>query len=1103
MDIESRAKSSNTTHTKAFKHGDALPVHESDCHRPSVGTTITVYDLFYNLPVRKKCTNEALEFEKVRHRMQSIALMHPNISFTLRNEVNGQTAIQTHKTNSIVTVFGHLFGLAKSRHLSEVSPETKDKYKIDGYIGKEGNINKSLQFIYVNKRLVLKTRLHKLINSLLSKSLKKQGTPKTSPEYLSGSPSKQREFNGMYVLNIVCPLDEYDITFDPKKTLIEFKNWDTLLTYLEETVMLFLKRENLISLSESPGNSQSECTTHNFSNSGSPSESTKLTERRDLDDTGSSLETSKNSGESSEVRNYGKDITTTNTLNVLHSVTIHRKTKEVKQTDEESIDTQSSEQGETKCHSSTSRENTSPNQPCVTVDTVCSDNNSVSPSEVDACDIPDVSESVDEISKEREDASKSDSQKWCGSASYHAAVEPNGEDEDSENPVISLPNSEASSESFGGFFKQRNHVTISRQKTPLLKGLTPLMRLREKMKRKDVNDHEPSCKKLAKPKIKPIDLQGLQDIRAKLSKFLHSSVDSPLTLVEHKAGSPQNQDPDIDISYKQYCDTVDNPKNVGNNCDSDEALLDDLDKIRKKLIKKREATENISECSSAKLSCTGDVSGTVERAGGTADGDSIADDKSEENPHSHFSELHRGNKNFDNGSKDKSIDEKLNLHSIVLLPDAKQVTKSNRSTEFVANQNTHSGLSQAQASSRMSNTMPKKRRFLTSESLLFSVNSCHNSDNTQAASGDNELCNYDKSQFKSRCDDEKHGNINKHPSTRQFNKVRDGSSVLQAHSSLRRCHTLSSNSVDGLDSSSSLSVQELIQNTGNLLNAAPPILLPVVESKNSEHNMDTVCEHYTENSSSKNFSVLEDPKKHDSIDILTFSSKSCDINYRLYNEVNDECDKKLVCDRTYTVQAEDSQTSNVDKGRQTLVTVDQTSDCDIVDQNVAITSYQVQILSKHSTSGQDDIVEEIVQQENMLDDSGVSEVALCIANTTNPSGHDLSPPTQCASIDMLGFDESGISSSHDLSLNQTAESLPTELSGITTTALDYNAEQLMTSDDWTHLPGLETSCGDLASTLSQSEAECLTAKEGAEQFSTPEVSTYTPVMFLSIICGCG
>lgn len=247
VEILSKKNTTMKTFVKMFQNGKALNVCEADLTRPSVGTTVTVYNLFSQFPVRRKSMDPRLEFEKVRQRVEALSLMHPSISFSLRNDVSGAMVLQLPKTKDICSRFCQIYGLGKSQKLREIHFKYKE-FEFSGYISSEAHYNKNMQFLFVNRRLVLRTKLHKLIDFLLRKESiicrPKNGSASrqmnSSPRHRSAS-----ELHGIYVINVQCQFCEYDVCMEPAKTLIEFQDWDTLLVCIQEGVKRFLKQEKL------------------------------------------------------------------------------------------------------------------------------------------------------------------------------------------------------------------------------------------------------------------------------------------------------------------------------------------------------------------------------------------------------------------------------------------------------------------------------------------------------------------------------------------------------------------------------------------------------------------------------------------------------------------------------------------------------------------------------------------------------------------------------------------------------------------------------------------------------------------------------------------
>lgn len=253
VELCSRHRLSQNTYSKVFHNGKAMPVTASKSHRPSVGTTVSVHDFFYNMPVRKKGISAALELEQVKRVVESIALINPSVSFSVRNDVTGECVLQTHKTDSVMNRFGLFFGRDKTSALKDVSL-SQASFGLSGFISTEGHHNKSLQFIYVNGRIVRKTPLHLHINNMLANSLLTRKLSRVAESSLRKeqeganevlSPNRIQDVFGVYVLHLKCSRSEYDICLEPAKTLIEFKDWDRIKSVVEELVQHFLFKNNL------------------------------------------------------------------------------------------------------------------------------------------------------------------------------------------------------------------------------------------------------------------------------------------------------------------------------------------------------------------------------------------------------------------------------------------------------------------------------------------------------------------------------------------------------------------------------------------------------------------------------------------------------------------------------------------------------------------------------------------------------------------------------------------------------------------------------------------------------------------------------------------
>ncbi|XP_069049264.1 DNA mismatch repair protein Mlh3 isoform X2 [Lepisosteus oculatus] len=248
LEVSSRTPESVKTFVKVFKNGRGLDVSEAATTRPAAGTTVVACDVFHNLPVRRKRLDPVLECERIRQRIEAVSLMHPSVSFSLRNDSTGCTVLQLSKSRATYYRFTQIHGLGRAQKLGEIS-HCHNQFEMSGHIGREGHYNNSMQFLYVNSRLVLRTRIHKLLNFLLKKvrvASRQNSIPVVSIAVHSPKQRGGSELHGVYVINIKCHYSEYDVCMEPAKTLIEFRDWDGVLLCVEEGVKKFLVKENLV-----------------------------------------------------------------------------------------------------------------------------------------------------------------------------------------------------------------------------------------------------------------------------------------------------------------------------------------------------------------------------------------------------------------------------------------------------------------------------------------------------------------------------------------------------------------------------------------------------------------------------------------------------------------------------------------------------------------------------------------------------------------------------------------------------------------------------------------------------------------------------------------
>lgn len=94
--------------------------------------------------------------------------------------------------------------------------------------------SRRLQFVFVNKRYIVKSEIRRYLNLLLSIGFREAET-KHQLRLVSSNKS-----NTVFILNISCPKDEYEITFQPVKRRVDFKNrWKVEYCLVELTKKFF------------------------------------------------------------------------------------------------------------------------------------------------------------------------------------------------------------------------------------------------------------------------------------------------------------------------------------------------------------------------------------------------------------------------------------------------------------------------------------------------------------------------------------------------------------------------------------------------------------------------------------------------------------------------------------------------------------------------------------------------------------------------------------------------------------------------------------------------------------------------------------------------
>ena len=180
------------------------------------GTTISVKNLFYNIPARRNfLKSNTVETRHIIDEFHRVALAHPQIEFIMLN--NGAPVFNL-PSSKIRQRIVNIFGAKTNEKLVPVSEET-DIVKVDGFVVKPQFAKKSRgeQFFFVNNRFIKSPYLHYAILSAFE-GLIKEGT------------------HPGYFLFLEVDTKSIDINIHPTKTEIKFDDEHSIYAMLRASV---------------------------------------------------------------------------------------------------------------------------------------------------------------------------------------------------------------------------------------------------------------------------------------------------------------------------------------------------------------------------------------------------------------------------------------------------------------------------------------------------------------------------------------------------------------------------------------------------------------------------------------------------------------------------------------------------------------------------------------------------------------------------------------------------------------------------------------------------------------------------------------------------
>ena len=225
--IISISKVTCITRTKDFENGTKVECENSEVKTTptgcAIGTIMEIKDLFYNIPARLKFLRSSkTEFSYIQELIQTIAIIHPDVAFTLKNE--DKVALETNGLNDVLSTVKEVYSKDAVNYLKEVyKTDEISNLKISGYVSTPDYTRSSKKgyFTYVNSRPVKCAVIHKAIDMAYKFLLEKNKYP-------------------FVILNLEIQPQDVDVNVHPTKKEVRYKNTNQIFSFVMSAVKMAL-----------------------------------------------------------------------------------------------------------------------------------------------------------------------------------------------------------------------------------------------------------------------------------------------------------------------------------------------------------------------------------------------------------------------------------------------------------------------------------------------------------------------------------------------------------------------------------------------------------------------------------------------------------------------------------------------------------------------------------------------------------------------------------------------------------------------------------------------------------------------------------------------
>ncbi len=189
----------------------------------SEGTSISVKNLFYNVPARRKfLKTDSVETKHIIDEFQRVALIHPAIAFSYYNNDDEMYHLERGTFRQRIVA---MMGASYNQRLVPVEEDTNTIVKVSGFIGKPEFAKKTRgeQFFFVNGRYIKNNYLGHAVSTAFDELL-------------------GRDAFASYFIHLEVDPASIDINIHPTKTEIKFEDERSVYAIMRAAVKMALSK---------------------------------------------------------------------------------------------------------------------------------------------------------------------------------------------------------------------------------------------------------------------------------------------------------------------------------------------------------------------------------------------------------------------------------------------------------------------------------------------------------------------------------------------------------------------------------------------------------------------------------------------------------------------------------------------------------------------------------------------------------------------------------------------------------------------------------------------------------------------------------------------